>query len=147
MQLRLARPDDAREILRWRNDSITRFYRDDDREITPDEHTAWFCRRQLSENKIYVFAAHDCPIGNICFDVSDKGTELGWVVAPEQRGHGIGRRMLQEAFKITEGPIWCKAREDNTASIRLAAHCGFILDKIMGRMIHLRHNGSPHHQD
>ena len=62
------------------------------------------------------------PVGNIWLDVSARGCELGWIIAPEWRGHGIGKAMVMAAIKMIplDQLLWCKMRDDNIASSRLA---------------------------
>jgi RimJ/RimL family protein N-acetyltransferase len=125
--LRLATEADLGELLRWRNDPETRHFRNDPRLIEPDEHAAWLERRQRSESRVYICEYAGQPVGNITLDVSARGCELGWIIAPEWRGHGIGKAMVMAAIKMMccDQPLWCKMRDDNIASSRLALSCGF----------------------
>ena len=130
--LRLATTADLPLILKWRNDPTTRFYRNDSRMIEADEHADWFARRQASANKVFLFGARMTafsdlePVGQIVLDIEEDGTEIGWIVAPEHRGKGIGRQMVR-AFLSEYSPnrAWCKMRDDNLASYYLALSCGF----------------------
>lgn len=126
--LRLASEADLGELLRWRNDRETRHFRNDPRPVDPDEHAAWLKRRQQSESRVYIFEYAGQPVGNITLDVSARGYELGWIIAPEWRGRGIGKAMVIAAIAMmpSDRPIWCKMREDNIASSRLAESCGFL---------------------
>jgi RimJ/RimL family protein N-acetyltransferase len=125
--LRLATEADLSELLRWRNDPETRRFRNDPRLIEPDEHAAWLKRRQQSHNRVYIYEYAGQPAGNITLDVSERGYELGWIIAPEWRGRGIGKAMVIAALATmpSDRRIWCKMREDNVASSRLAESCGF----------------------
>ena len=135
--LRLATEADLGELLRWRNDPETRHFRDDPRLIEPDEHAVWLERRQRSESRVYVCEYAGRPVGNITLDVSARGCELGWIIAPEWRGRGIGKAMVGAAIKMMpcDRPLWCKMRDDNIASSRLALSCGFRLSGKDGAML------------
>ncbi len=125
--LRLATEADLSELLRWRNDPETRHFRNDPRLIEPAEHAAWLKKRQRSESRVYIYEYAGQPAGNITLDVSDSGYELGWIIAPEARGRGIGKAMVTAAIAMMplDRRVWCKMREDNIASSRLAESCGF----------------------
>jgi RimJ/RimL family protein N-acetyltransferase len=127
--LRFATDDDLSELLRWRNDPVTRFFRDDDRIIEPQEHMEWLHRRQKGPSCVYIFEHEEIPVGNVVLDF-DQFYEVGWIVAPEWREKGIGTMMVKEI--LTKIPplarVWCKTREDNVASIRLARACGLAIE-------------------
>lgn len=125
--LRPAAPDDLDELLRWRNDPITRHYRNDDRIISPAEHADWFA---TNRSRLYIYDNK----GQIKLDGAG---EIGWIVAPQWRGQGVGKAMLAVAVELLS-PRWCKIREDNTASIRLARSCGFEFTEQEGRMLYYR---------
>jgi RimJ/RimL family protein N-acetyltransferase len=144
MTLRLATEADLPELLRWRNDPVTRFFRPDPRVIEADEHAAWLKRRQASESCVYVFEIRRdgktsftyWPAGTLTLDVDGHECELGWIVAPEFRGAGFGKEMVQDGIKLLGArfALWCKMREDNEASYRLARSCGFRFRGMDGRM-------------
>src|SRR5262245_46010999 len=98
--LRLATEADLGELLRWRNDPETRHFRNDPRVIGPDEHAAWLKRRQQSESRVHIYEYAGQPAGNITLDVSARGYELGWIIAPEWRGRGIGKAMVMAALAM-----------------------------------------------
>lgn len=126
--LRPATAEDLDELLRWRNDPITRLYRNDDRIITEDEHKVWF---EKNKGNIFVYDNK----GQIKLD-EDGG--IGWIVAPEYRNQGVGRAMLTEAVEQFK-PKWCKVREDNRHSIKLALSCGFKFDRKEDRMYYFNY--------
>ena len=139
--LRLATTADLPLILKWRNDPTTRFYRNDSRVIEASEHADWFAARQSSLNKVFLFEARMTafsdaePVGQIVLDIDDHGTEVGWIVAPEHRGKGVGRQMVR-AFISEHNPdrAWAKMRDDNLASYHIALRCGFYPVAKEGRM-------------
>jgi UDP-2,4-diacetamido-2,4,6-trideoxy-beta-L-altropyranose hydrolase len=137
--LRLATEADLGELLRWRNDPETRHFRNDPRLIEPGEHAAWFERRQRSESRVYIYEYAGQPVGNITLDVFERGCELGWIIAPEWRGRGVGKAMVMTAIKMMpfDQLLWCKMRDDNIASSRLAESCGFRLRGRDGAMLFL----------
>ena len=141
--LRPATEGDATELLRWRNDPVTRHFRNDPRVVSHDEHIAWLTRRQVSDSKVYVFDAPE-PVGNITLNVDARGTEIGWIIAPEHRRRGLARQMLLAAIETIidrSKPVWAKIRIDNTSSIQLALSCGFQPRTVEQKMLYLDYVG------
>lgn len=127
MSLRLATEEDKDELLRWRNDPITRYYRDEPRVLNNEEHLEWFNK---NKDNIYVYEDSGVIKGQIKLD--GEG-EIGWITNPEYRNQGIGKLMLMEAIgHLSLAKAWCKIREDNIASIKLAESCGFVFDRQEG---------------
>jgi hypothetical protein len=52
---------------------------------------------------------------------------MSWTVAPEARGSGVGKWMVVELAGMLDGPILAEIKEENAASIRIAAHVGMEL--------------------
>lgn len=136
--IRQATLNDAKVLLEWRNDPVTRHFRNDPRIITIEEHLLWLKKRQSSDNKIYIFEDRGIAVGNICVDVSARGVELGWIVAPNYRGNGIANKMVElvkERFPDST-IFWAKIRFDNVASIKVAKKAGLIWSKKEGDMVY-----------
>ena len=117
---------DAAELLRWRNDPITRYFRPRANIVTMEEHLAWLKRRQASPSKVYIFERDNIPMGNITLDVEDGRCEIGWIVAPEHRRKGVASDMARMALlNVPEGhEPWAKMRRDNIASQKVAEAIG-----------------------
>ena len=93
--LRKATMEDAKDVLRWRNDPVTRensFTRD---EIDLDSHLTWF-EKKLGQEEcfMYILMADDEKVGNIRVDASEGVGEISYMVAPEHRGKGYGKKMI-----------------------------------------------------
>src|SRR5438105_158086 len=73
---REARQADADVLWRWANDRETR-------------------QNSFSRSPI-PYAAH---VGQVRFDIADGVAEIGITVAPERRGRGYGKAMLQQAIR------------------------------------------------
>jgi len=96
--LRKATMDDAELILEWRNDPVTReasFTKDI---IDLETHKEWF-RRKLESPECFLYILMDDTesVGQLRIDrVNDVG-EISYMIAPEKRGMGYGKRIIQLA--------------------------------------------------
>jgi UDP-2,4-diacetamido-2,4,6-trideoxy-beta-L-altropyranose hydrolase len=135
MQLvhRHARLDDEDLLLLWSNDRQTRQNAFSTREITAQEHRAWF-RRRLRNPADCVFLIFETsfgiPIGQVRFDRRDSGFEISYAVAPPFRGRGLGSTMLRSAIEAfhAERPGYTligQVKIDNPASLRIFEQLGF----------------------
>lgn len=146
MKLRPATMEDAKLLLAWRNDPETRKASINTEEVTWDGHIAWL-KRTLNDQpdppNRYLFVAEEegTPVGTVRLDrlAEDQGGfELSWTVAPEARGRGVGRQMVETATKL---PILLSERfiarikPDNLASLKIVAAVGFIENGIKDGLI------------
>ena len=95
LSLRRATIEDARDVLRWRNDPATRENSFNKAEIDLNSHLAWF-ERKLNQKECLMFIMMDDgqKVGNIRLDVTDGVGEISYMIAPEYRGKGYGKKML-----------------------------------------------------
>jgi ribosomal protein S18 acetylase RimI-like enzyme len=82
---------------------------------------AWLTKTLADPNQ-RVFIAHqgEVPVGSLRAELTDRAWKLSWIVAPEQRGRGIGKAILKEAARFLSGPTRAEVKRDNIAS----AACG-----------------------
>ncbi len=110
-------------LLKWRNDPLSRNNSHNSVLIDEKEHKEWLKRvLSESENKLFLFFKGNDPCGLVRAGFEkDKGRYLlSWVVAPEWRGRGIGKKMLRIALNRLKGKVAAEIKEDNMASIKIA---------------------------
>ena len=128
MILRSATPDDALDVLAWRNDSVTRAMSRNPAEIGREEHLAWFARALANPAMTLMIGEADgAKVGMVRFDRGDE-TEVSINVNPAFRGRGHGLALLQAALAQASGRVVAEVREDNEASRRLFERAGFGLE-------------------
>ena len=95
LYLRRATIEDAEDILKWRNDPATRensFTRD---EIDLETHLAWFEKKLVDTGCfMYILMDGDKKVGNIRVDVEDVTGEISYMIAPDARRKGYGKKIL-----------------------------------------------------
>ena len=134
IELRQATIDDADLLLTWANDPTTRaagFHVDP---IEPAEHRAWLAARLASSaTHLYLGSDDAGPVGHVRFERDQDGlVEVGVSVAPDRRGHGHGRALVEAGIAAVGGttadPVrgfLARIRPDNAASIALFETVGF----------------------
>ncbi|MDB5815291.1 MAG: GCN5-like N-acetyltransferase [Rhodocyclales bacterium] len=136
--LRPATLQDAALLLGWRNDPLTRLSSHSADEIPLDEHLAWL-NRILSDPLRQLFIAEETrgPVGSVRADNESNGmTLLSWTVAPDARGHGVGKRMLAALLQETTGLVRAEVKIGNTASMRIAESAGLLLVREEGGVLY-----------
>ena len=93
--LRRATMDDAKDLLRWRNDEDSRANSFSKEVIDLETHMKWF-ERKLSDPGCYLFILMDEgeKVGNIRVDVKDDVGEISYMIAPGMRGRGYGKKII-----------------------------------------------------
>ncbi len=128
LSLREARQTDADILFRWANDPATRRAALNTHTIPWEEHRNWLNQKLASTDaKLWIAQGEaDQPLGCIRFDTTDKweSAKLSYTVAPEARGQGNGRLMVEAGVgRIrTEHPglrIIAEVRTDNIPSLRI----------------------------
>lgn len=142
LKLRLVSMDDARLLFEWRNDPFTRKQSHSMEEINFTSHLNWL-RQVLSnpDRKLYIAELGEAPVGTLRADTGHGTTELSWTVAPEARGKGVGKQMVHLLVSMLKGPLRAEVKTGNVASIRIAEHCGFQLEKEINGILHFSRRG------
>jgi RimJ/RimL family protein N-acetyltransferase len=124
-KFRLATISDANILLKWRNDPETRKWSHTTEVIKKKEHIQWMTDSLKNSNRnIYIVEYKKHPVGTVRTDEKDGVIELSWTVAPEARGHGIGKEMVALFVKKIKSPIIAEIKIGNEASKRIAEYAG-----------------------
>jgi len=140
MHVRELRPEDCAEILRWRNDSVTRAMSLQAAVIDDDSHSAWFNRLLADDARFpLVGVVDDLSIGWIRFDpYKDKaGLLVNITIAPEFRSKGFGNELLRlglhaASLKYSKPTIYAQIKHDNSASMQIFLRQGFRMHGVDG---------------
>lgn len=140
--MRLATLGDALDILRWRNDPLTRAMSRNHVALEETPHRAWLSRVLDDSGRLLLIGTEDGkPFGMVRFDKHDADQwEVSIAMAPETRSRGMGKLLLKLAlsrFFFLQGAVSVVAevRQDNPRSQRLFIATGFIPDGQGGNSI------------
>jgi UDP-2,4-diacetamido-2,4,6-trideoxy-beta-L-altropyranose hydrolase len=123
--------EDAALLWRWANDAETRGNAFSKAPIPYDAHVAWLRRRLDSgATRLWIFADAEGPVGQVRFDLGGDVADIDIAVAPERRGHGHGRAMLNQAvqaLRAERAGVRPRAAvlAHNARSLAMFRACGF----------------------
>lgn len=128
--LRTARAADEDLLLKWANDALVRSNAFDSHLITPEEHHRFFTARLADHERCLFLVAETesgVPLGQVRFDRRGDIWVISYSVAPQFRGRGLGKAILQEAIKLMQpGTIVVgEVLAENLASHRVFRSLGF----------------------
>lgn len=124
--LRRATMDDAEVLLSWRNDPETVAGSRDQRIVPLADHLRWLSDLLATPSRnLYIAEKNGIPVGTVRVDSNNNEAELSWTVAPDYRGRGYGKQMVQAIVKTGGFQYWAETRLDNIASVRLVQSLGF----------------------
>ena len=120
LYLRKATIEDAEDMLRWRNDPATRNNSFSKEEIDLASHIKWL-KKKLALEKCHMFILTDGKdnLGSIRVDVTDEVGEISYMIAPEHRGKGLGKKIIGLVEKVVPNDVKVLtglALKENTAS-------------------------------
>ena len=93
--LRNATIEDAQDVFNWRNDPGTRANSFNKDELDFESHMLWFGKRLGRENTLmYILMNGNQKAGNIRIDIEGTTGEISYMIAPEARGKGYGKKIL-----------------------------------------------------
>ncbi len=131
---------DAEALYRWRMEPSARAMFRDTGVVPFARHRAVLADyfRPECTDRWFVVEAAGCPVGAIAlYDFSHDGTEAEWgrfVIAPEHRGRGWGRRalrlLLEHARNLGVRRLRCRVAAENPAAESLYRSLGFTDDGV-----------------
>jgi UDP-2,4-diacetamido-2,4,6-trideoxy-beta-L-altropyranose hydrolase len=126
LRLRPATHDDAMLLYRWQLDPETRRYARNPAAPTQEEHLRWFNHKLSDPDCMFLFAESDGQcVGMVRLDRRIQEWELSIIVAPESRGHGLGKAIL--GALNAPGPLIAEVLPGNEGSHRLFKSSGWRL--------------------
>lgn len=134
VDVRPATAGDARRLLDWANDPVTRAASFRTAPIGWPEHERWLAGRLASPScRLLIGLEGLDPVGHVRFELGEEGTaEVGISLDPGVRGRGLGTALLRAAISAARGDpsfsarsFVARVRVDNAASIRLFLGAGF----------------------
>ena len=126
--LRSATMADADLLLLWRNDQETRHQSKTTTPVERAGHVSWLDGVLADPNRdIRVAEVNGRPVGSIRAERIGDAWVLSWMVAPEARGKGFGRRIVARIVEDLDGEIQAEVRVGNPASARIASAVGMTL--------------------
>jgi len=149
--IRFVEKEDEKDLLRWRNDPVTRMNSFNTDKILLKDHLAWFDKTIKNSDKNIFIGLNEKneKIGMVRFDQepASKTVEINIVVAPEARGKGYGTELLIKSCEVYfnnyhYNHIIAKIKKDNIPSIKAFTKAGFIQAESEGdyMILHLRRN-------
>ena len=130
-RLRPAEPGDLGTVFAIRNLLEIVRWTESGREVTMDEHRAWFASRLAKDDsRLFLIEVEGTPAGAL--DLAHRGTDVVisiYLLSP-LRGRGHGRRLIREACAVARqawGAVTVVARilSDNTPSLHAFGAAGF----------------------
>ena len=99
--------------------------------VTRREHEQWMNSVALDPRRKRLLAIAEWPVrklepvGLVTTTATQYGIDLAWMIAPEWRGKGLGKLMVQSMVKsLSPAPVYAFIRWDNEASIHCARFAG-----------------------
>ena len=134
LTIRPALPEDAFDLLRWRNDPLVRAMSRTGEPIPEASHLAWYTAACQDPNRLLLVGAVDgAAVGMVRFDRRPPTDwEVNIMLAAGVRGRGLGEALLRAGLSRLEAlhgpvPVVAEIRASNTPSLRLFESLGFRL--------------------
>lgn len=152
LTLRRANSDDSKTLWLWRNDPATRSASLNRGLIPWEDHDRWFASAVNDPDRAILVAMNDAGdrLGMVRFDFdTPREATVSINVAPDFRGHGVGRTLLTSAVAWLDdwapgSAVTAVVRAANGASLRLFECEGFVLTSSDGEFVTLSKSGPAH---
>jgi RimJ/RimL family protein N-acetyltransferase len=133
LTIRRATLDDMFQVWTWANDPLTRANSFSTRRIPWETHVRWY-RSKLAApaTRLWLLESDGLPVAQIRYDRRDDCAEIGYTVAPGQRGRGYGTHILQMTAaracrELGVPTVRGLVMTENRASMRAFEKAGFTL--------------------
>ncbi|WP_282128588.1 UDP-2,4-diacetamido-2,4,6-trideoxy-beta-L-altropyranose hydrolase [Roseobacter litoralis] len=133
LTMRYAVRTDSRRVWEWRlAGPSAKHYTKRTQGANYWDHDVWFCSAlENPETKLFIFETGTLPIGYVRLDAGGhRRATVSICVAEDQRGTGVGRKMLalahREAMSLNTLQLIAEIHPENEASIRLFEGAGYI---------------------
>lgn len=135
MKLRPVTAEDKELLFTWANDKATRASSVNRHTITKEEHEQWFHAHFNSENcHMFIYEYDGEAVGQVRVNIEGRSGEIGYSVAPNHRGQGHGRNILQLVEQYEYGKLdklVAKVRKTNIASQYAFVDTGWTEDEFV----------------
>ncbi len=134
ISVRPATAGDVDRLLDWANDPVTRAAGFRPAPIDAATHARWLDDRLSSpSSRLYIGLEDGRPVGMVRLEAETEGrVEVGISVAPEARGRGVGRALLEAGLSagladpdLDAAVLVARIRPENAASVALFGGAGF----------------------
>lgn len=135
VHLRLLRPDDAAQVLAWRNSESVAPYMYSDHKIGPQEHQDWLSSVLKASDRFYwIIEVENEAVGlaNVT-DIDEDYSRCDWayyLASPTTRNRGVGAcveylilRFVFDALRLNK--LWCEVFRENARVWALHESFGF----------------------
>lgn len=127
VRFRQVMPHDEEMLYAWRHDAETQRWSLSPAP-TPEQHSEWMSTNVGQDSVLLARrvnrAGEETPLALVQL----RGTDFSINVAPEQRGHGVGQRVVKAMQQQpTTSELRAYVMAGNTASLQMFAACGFRL--------------------
>ncbi|MBL8616171.1 MAG: UDP-2,4-diacetamido-2,4,6-trideoxy-beta-L-altropyranose hydrolase [Deltaproteobacteria bacterium] len=122
LQLRPASMEDAATLFSWANDPAARAASVHSAPVPWEGHLAWLQARVDSpQHAIFILEHEGAPAGVVRFADEGARWRLSYSLAPEARGRGLGRALVQRGLLAIAGKgptaVLAEVKADNIASL------------------------------
>ncbi len=126
IELRPATVADSERLFHWANDPETRRNSINPDPIPWEKHVAWLTKRLADPDTLLLIAqVGGEPIGVVRFDLQPDHAVISLTVAPEHRGKGYARPIIETACRLVSRPIVAQILPHNQRSIAAFTGAGF----------------------
>lgn len=124
LNFRKSEPEDCELYFVWANEPGSRQNSLNSDEITWKDHQAWFEERlQDQDTLMLLFFNGNLPVGQVRFQKKGEEYHVGISVAQDNRGKGLGQKILsiatEEFVRQFQQPALAQIKPENKSSIKI----------------------------
>jgi L-amino acid N-acyltransferase YncA len=130
--VRLAQPDDCRQIWEWRNEPGMREASFNSDPVALEDHTRWFAKVLAADDiRLFVGLSDGRGVGFVRFDRHGSEAHVSVTIDRDLRGRGLGSELIREACRVylaavTSIAVVALIRRSNAPSQTAFAKAGFV---------------------